>query len=149
MREDDEKALLTVATLAAGAVAALGALKAFSESVQEKREEVKREAEKKAVKLPVIQSGIVLNGANYTVYVNPYDVEKTTLWRGYYTEDDKNAGGRRREFKTEFRKCTDRELKEIHKVLWRSEWMTEDWQPVDSQTRGMILALMDEYIKRN
>ena len=143
MREEDEKALLTAATLAVGALVAYGAFKSVSDRVKKKHVE-----DMKVLNLPVIHSDIEFEGTKYTVYVNPYDIGNTELKRKrrrvipdkYETYTD---------YVTETRKCTNRELKEIYeKCLWCTDWKTGDGRPVVNYTRSKVLAMMEEYVKR-
>ena len=108
-----------------------------------------RESDKKDVhgvgknvsKLPKIYSFIKLGGKDYTVHVDPYNLENTTLTEHVSEEHYYRQGP------PEPRKCTNTELKEVYKCLWCNEWRAEGGQTLDPQTRGAILTKIDEYIK--
>ena len=144
MRDDDDKTLLTVATLAVGALTAFGAFMALTDRVEKSRESDKKDvhgAGKNVSKLPKIYSFIKLGGKDYTVHVDPYDLENTTL-TGHVSEEHFYRQG-----PPAPRKCTDAEFKEVYKCLWCNEWRAEGGQTLDPQTRGKILTMIDEYIK--
>ena len=145
MMNDDEKTLLTAATVAVGALVAFGAFKALADRVEENRESVKAEPyvpHRKTSGLPVIRSNVKCGGKEYTALVDPYDLENTTLTEHVELMTLERGGG----FPTP-RKCTDAELREVYKCLWCNEWRTEDGKTLDAQTRGKILTMIDDYIR--
>ena len=153
MMNDDEKTLLTAATVAVGALVAFGAFKALADRVEENRESGKGETHgagkaepyvphRKTSRLPVIRSDVNVGGKEYTALVDPYDLENITLTEHVDLMTLERGGG----FPTP-RKCTDAELREVYKCLWCNEWRTEGGETLDAQTRGKILTMIDDYIE--